>query len=1010
MSKNLCLFVLALLSLYFPAKAQYVNLSPSFGDRNGFTFSNLQAITGTTIIQRTKSVMVQPDGKIILACESTNDVSMLLRLNDDGTPDVSFGVAGKVVIYAGKITKALLQNDGKILMTLDGNGTFIFLRYNSNGTPDVSFGNQGLVLFQAGYANSICENMILQNDGKIVAVGTADYFVQGQGYNSGDGVVIRLNTNGSPDNSFNENGKLRIDALSGSDPTRGVAFDFSDAVYPTGKIVIGGDASPGSGRRFYTARILPNGSLDNTYGGSGYVVETYSNNAFLIDVKVFPNGKVLAGGGTYKSQTATFDLTLIKYNVDGSRDTNFSGDGITIRPSGTTATSAAVAEMQLLANDKFVVASSRPGGVFSVKGSLTAYNADGSLDTNFDGDGVVDIVYSNTTYDNIYSLTIDNNGRYLIGGDAQKNNNRFSFAVNRYNLTGSIDNSFSGDGMLAENYPASFDYGQHILRQPDGKLLVAGLTRRNDDGPAVQVIYDYVILRYKSNGTLDSSWGTNGIIYTGLAPNTDAPQILLQPDGKVVLVANLNNKVVVARYTSLGAVDVSFDGDGKNTFQLIAGYAYKEANSIGIRSDGKILIACVAVYNSIENIAILKLNPNGSLVNPNLIDQYGAGKPLKMLVLPNDTILLTVTNNAQGNLKRILPNGMKDATFGGISGTINILTPANSAPSLNALTRDASGNIFVAGNGIMGAAGGQGLLAKVKPEGVMDNTFGSNGVVMTDIPAAYSESYNYVDVLSNGTILTAGTLRRAATNSDLLVTKFSANGVLDLSLNNNTGYFSPDLLNFSYEDINSYVLGDGVLYGTGNIRTELGADLLMVAIDIDAAVLPVSFSNFSASRQNTKALLHWVTALEQNLQHYVVERSSNGINFSKLAAVAVKLSSPNGNSYYFTDQQPLPGTNYYRIKSVDLDGSTSATSIKMVNFAASKNLQIFPNPAVENIKLRLPASSKFPAEIKIYDNLGRLVHSLKTRQTENIIEVKNFTKGVYNILAGEALQGSFIKN
>ncbi|RYY50095.1 MAG: T9SS type A sorting domain-containing protein [Chitinophagaceae bacterium] len=1009
MKKHLYIFLCCIAVIGLRSNAQFVTLSPGFGSYNGFTYSNLQAISGATIQQRAYSVMVQPDGKLLIACESTA-ASMLLRLNHDGTPDASFGVNGKVTVFAGKILKAVRQPDGKILIGISNTGDFTFVRYNADGSPDVGFGNRGIAIVQAGYQSSTFIDFTLQPDGKIVGVGWGDYFVQGLGYNLVDAAVVRLLANGSPDNSFDGDGKKLVPVQSSSDAAECVDIDLSDPTYPTGKIVIGGHGSPGSGRYLFTARLLPDGSMDASYGNQGMLIETFTSNAYFSRVKVFPNGKIIGGGSIYSNSTFTFDLLLVKYNNDGSRDNSFSGDGLITRPSNSSITEAPVKDMRLLADDKIIVASGRAGGSAGSSFAITRYNANGSLDNTFDTDGIVPAVFNPAHFDDVLSMEIDNNGRYIIAGESNANYGKAFLAVSRYNTDGTLDLGFDTDGKYIVNFPGSIDYGRVIIRQPDGKLLVGLNVNRLTDAPPVQTISEYAIIRYNTDGSMDNTWGTNGIKYTGIITAGESVRLALQPDGKILLAGNTTNSgyVTVARFTNTGAADNSFDGDGKINITSIGGYPVSGTAGVAVTSQGQVMVACKSTYNFNDEIGLIRLNANGSLDNSygsSGLARVGLGYPIAMLMMPDDKVLLTVTNNPQGNLKRILSTGFADASFN--NGTVNVSLPGLS-PNLVALTTDAAGNIIVAGSVYM-PGGTQALLARITPAGNPDGSFGTNGIVLTDIAGGYEDQFNSVNVQTNGTIIAAGTLRRAYNDLDLLVTRFSANGVRDLSLNNNAGHYAPDLRTGSFDNVVSYVQSGTILYGTGFIRTDQSNDVLLVAIDLNSTTLPVKFGSFTARAAGKTVLLNWTTQLEQNLQHYVVERSADGRNFSPLANVAVKAANSNGNTYSYIDALPMPAANYYRISSIDVSGTQGSTPVRMVSFTTAGSLTIFPNPAQHQLQLLLPGDISAPVEILIYDNSGRRVLAQRASQSLNQVDIRSLAPGMYYVYVNKQQQGSFLK-
>ncbi len=257
------------------------------------------------------------------------------RYNADGSLDTSFGAGGLVTTQVGTITdwarSVALQADGKIVVAGESNtiynGDFAVVRYNTNGSLDTTFNGTGKVT-TAIYTDwpSAAYGVAIQSDGKIVAAGQT---TNGVTYDE-DFVLVRYNTDGSLDTSFDGDGKAVTDmgGVGGNDAA------YAVAIQPNGKILAGGYAYNGSDNDMALARYNSSGSLDTSFGGDGRVITVIGTAAEVIrGLAVQSNGKIIAVGGNHNG--SNMDYALVRYNDDGSLDTSFSGDGITTLAIGT---------------------------------------------------------------------------------------------------------------------------------------------------------------------------------------------------------------------------------------------------------------------------------------------------------------------------------------------------------------------------------------------------------------------------------------------------------------------------------------------------------------------------------------------------------------------------------------------------------------------------------------------------------------------------------------------------
>ncbi len=272
---------------------------------------------------------IQPNGYIVAAGSAITSGAGastnygIVRYRPDGSLDNTFSLNGKadfgIATAANDDAEAVaILPDGKILVagnSATATGTaFSALLLNPGGTSfDVSFGTNGKLLLET--VDFIFESMVLQPDGKIVAAG---YSYNGQNY---DFAVLRLLANGTLDNTFSGDGKAVI-------PIGANTTDFASAValQPDGKIVIAGSAAS-TERSFALVRLNPNGSLDNSFSFDGKLTTLIGDFADSEAVLVQPDGKIVAAGHTAAIINGVKDMTLVRYNPDGTLDLTFNVDG-----------------------------------------------------------------------------------------------------------------------------------------------------------------------------------------------------------------------------------------------------------------------------------------------------------------------------------------------------------------------------------------------------------------------------------------------------------------------------------------------------------------------------------------------------------------------------------------------------------------------------------------------------------------------------------------------------------
>jgi uncharacterized delta-60 repeat protein len=378
------------------------------------------------------------------------------------------------------------------LVVLVGVGALMFpaLLPAVRGDLDPTFGAGGRVTTDFG-GSEIGWAVAVQRDGKIV--------VAGGRWDPGphDFLLARYMANGATDRRFGGDGKVATD-FGGSDG----AFDL--AVQRDGKIV-----AVGSGAQdFALARYRPDGSLDTAFGVGGKVLTAFQpgSNDVASAVVLQADGKIVAGG----SSASEFALT--RYLADGVLDPSFGSGGRVVTP--ISSANDHLFDLAVQPDGKLVAAgwSFQGGGPHIV---LARYDRNGSLNTSFDGDGIVVAPFRGAAA----QLLVQRDGKLLVAGLGE---------LTRFNADGSLDRSFGGDGTAQ-----AYDIGALAAAiQPDGKILVIGTVSSG----RVQTS-DFGVARLSAEGSLDTTFGRQGSVVTAFSPGSDDQALdgVLLPNGRLVV-------------------------------------------------------------------------------------------------------------------------------------------------------------------------------------------------------------------------------------------------------------------------------------------------------------------------------------------------------------------------------------------------------------------------------------------------------------------------------------------
>lgn len=378
------------------------------------------------------------------------------------------------------------------------------------------------------------------------------------------------------------------------------------------------------------------GDIDTTFGNNGLAftgLVDQSGGVTGCRPLVQQDGKIVICGTRLSNGSSGSDFFVARFNANGTLDTSFSFDGeVTIDFDGGTGSDSAQG-VSLQADGKIVVAGTTTGSASgSADFAVARLNADGSLDTTFgDGTGKTTVGFDldgGTGNDNAGSIALQADGKIVVVGSAQTPTGSV-FAVTRLLPDGTRDSAFNLNGKATFGFGISgaaseLDGASGVAIDGSGRVIVGGSASYNDGTNAIS---EFAVARLLSNGVLDSNFHANGRTTIAFDPGNgisvaQAFGLTVQRDGRIVLVgaansstsATLNDDMAVARLQPDGSLDSGFGFGGRTqvAFDLIAnGPDY--ALGVAEQSNGRLVLAGLAIGSTTEFGAVARLNGNGTL-------------------------------------------------------------------------------------------------------------------------------------------------------------------------------------------------------------------------------------------------------------------------------------------------------------------------------------------------------------------------------------------------------------
>ncbi|MHA2219539.1 MAG: DUF4215 domain-containing protein [Candidatus Hodarchaeales archaeon] len=392
------------------------------------------------------------------------------------------------------------------------------------------------------------------------------------------GVVLA--TPGDLDFTFNSpHGFVTYDS-GGHDYAGGVAIQND------GKIIIAGSSVNALLLRYNT-----DGTLDSTFGSGGVV--TYSGGRFFaLTVAVQDDGKIVVGGSD-----SFDDLLLLRYNSNGTLDDTFGSSGVVTYDMGLWDSRAKSIAMQ--ADGKIVVGGEYFSDIISFL--ILRYDTDGTLDNTFGTGGRV-FVYDS---EELSDLAIQSDGKIIVTGSSTgEENTPRGVIVVRLNSDGTPDSSFGTGGQVIYDGGLT-EFGQGLVLQNDGKIIIVGYSLNSSR--EIFGYYEILLLRYNNNGTLDNSFGTGGVAIYDLTPFDDfALSVNIDITERIIVLGKSGNNMFITRFNNNGTLDATFGNDGIVAYGF-GGNGWSGQDGLALQADGKIVIAGNS-FNGIDyDVLILRL-------------------------------------------------------------------------------------------------------------------------------------------------------------------------------------------------------------------------------------------------------------------------------------------------------------------------------------------------------------------------------------------------------------------
>lgn len=387
-------------------------------------------------------------------------------------------------------------------------------------------------------------------------------------------------------------------------------------------VAVGTALSPAFAGQLLVMRLNPDGTLDNTFNGTGTLLITAFNESYAYDLFFQPDGKIVVVGARADANFQ-FSMLVLRLNDDGTLDNTFGNGGFS-EPEISTGDDFAYAAVAL-PGGRMLLAGSAVDGSFNNQPVMVRMNEDGSIDGSFANSGIATIPVDEID-NKFWNVGLQSDGSIVASGHVDQGltgGGQFNFdvLVARFSAEGILDVTFGNAGTVEK--PISAELNESALSMaigPDDAIYLGGYTTQPDFS------FDAFAMKLEADGDDAPGFSSDGLEIFDNAVQDVFTGITLQPDGKILTCGTSGGfffdprDQLVARYTAAGALDLSFDNDG---FSLnnVAGN-FDEANAITLQADGKIVTAGKANTTTLNDAAVFRyLNDINTMIDETAVNE-----------------------------------------------------------------------------------------------------------------------------------------------------------------------------------------------------------------------------------------------------------------------------------------------------------------------------------------------------------------------------------------------------
>ncbi|MBK8036149.1 MAG: hypothetical protein IPK22_03310 [Verrucomicrobiaceae bacterium] len=539
------------------------------------------------------------DGKILLMGFSAyTGETMIRRLLADGAADTSFGINGMVrhsIIFGPSLA---VQADGKVLVAgfLPAAGGVAVVRFLASGAVDTAFGTAGTALVSLAVIR-----MAVQSDGKIILAGK----------NGSSQQVSRLNANGVLDSTFGTGGHA-------PSPFSGPSIATKPMIAADGRVLVLGQHQTTNSTPVVHHHVLclnSDGSLHLPYGSNGIAltglqadsVDSYGSTSYAT---ILTDGRLQVGAQHWNQ--SFFSFAMVRLKSDGTRDDTYGGGVLRLNSRDLAYPSfSSLGGLALQPDGGIVYSGSMTSFQASGYAEVRAFHSDGRANTSFGNGGTLQMTGPNDGQ--LYGSAIlpKPDGRFVLGG---RNTITWQWIHSQRLPNGTADPSFNSGLVSVTNIGTTSSTFLNAM-QLDGSGRVVSFGHLRGAGS----LQDFVLTRHQADGSLDTTFGMNGVVTASVGVNDSAACMVILPDGKILVggstrvsTASPTSSPAMARFLPNGNLDVSF---GTGGIISSVGALNASVNGLALLPDGRFIAALGSFGSSGLNQrpSLLRFMPSGIL-------------------------------------------------------------------------------------------------------------------------------------------------------------------------------------------------------------------------------------------------------------------------------------------------------------------------------------------------------------------------------------------------------------